>query len=130
MESASCRAEALQILAPVLASGASVFSFDFAGCGHSEGDYISLGWHEKDDLATALAHLREISPPFDCPPDASGCLGGGWAAPHHARRAVWDHAGDNTNSGLASPCSSAAPRSRPESYVRVLFRLGNRQQIR
>ena len=33
---ASCRAEALQILAPVLASGASVFSFDFAGCGHSQ----------------------------------------------------------------------------------------------
>lgn len=39
---ASCRAEALQILAPVLASGASVFSFDFAGCGMSPGDNISL----------------------------------------------------------------------------------------
>ena len=56
---ASCRAEALQILAPVLASGASVFSFDFAGCGHSQGDFISLGWFEKDDLQTALTHLRE-----------------------------------------------------------------------
>ena len=55
---ASCRAEALQILTPVLASGASVFAFDFAGCGQSEGDYISLGWYEKDDLAAALGHLR------------------------------------------------------------------------
>jgi len=55
---ASCRAEALQILAPVLASGASVFSFDFAGCGMSPGDNISLGWHEKDDLAAVLDHLR------------------------------------------------------------------------
>ena len=55
---ASCRAEALQILAPALSSGASVFAFDFAGCGQSEGDYISLGWHEKDDLAAALTHLR------------------------------------------------------------------------
>ena len=24
--------------------------FDFAGCGLSEGDYVSLGYHEKDDL--------------------------------------------------------------------------------
>jgi len=55
---ASCRAEALQILAPVFASGANVFSFDFAGCGMSPGDYISLGWHEKDDVASILAHLR------------------------------------------------------------------------
>jgi pimeloyl-ACP methyl ester carboxylesterase len=55
---ASCRAEALQILAPVLASGACVFAFDFAGCGMSEGEYISLGWHEKDDLQAALTHLR------------------------------------------------------------------------
>ena len=55
---ASCRAEALQILAPVLASGASVFSFDFAGCGQSEGEYISLGWYEKDDLQAAVEQLR------------------------------------------------------------------------
>jgi hypothetical protein len=55
---ASCRAEALQIIAPVLATGASVVSFDFAGCGLSEGEYISLGWHEKDDLAAALEHIR------------------------------------------------------------------------
>ena len=39
---ASCRAEAIQILAPVFATGANVFSFDFAGCGLSTGDYISL----------------------------------------------------------------------------------------
>ena len=55
---ASCRAEALQILAPVFAMGANVFSFDFAGCGLSEGDYISLGWHEKEDVACILEHLR------------------------------------------------------------------------
>lgn len=55
---ASCRAEALQVLAPVFAVGASVASFDFAGCGLSQGDYISLGMHEKDDLAAVLEHLR------------------------------------------------------------------------
>ena len=59
---ASCRAEALQILAPVLASGASVFSFDFAGCGQSEGEYISLGWYEKDDLQAAVEQVRANGP--------------------------------------------------------------------
>ena len=58
---ASCRAEALQVLAGVLASGASVFAFDFAGCGMSEGDFISLGWFEKDDLAGAIEYLRNNS---------------------------------------------------------------------
>lgn len=55
---ASCRAEALQVLTNVLATGASLFSFDFAGCGLSQGDYISLGWFEKDDLQAAIEHLR------------------------------------------------------------------------
>ena len=47
---ASCRAEALQVISAVLATGASLFAFDFAGCGQSEGEYISLGWHEQDDV--------------------------------------------------------------------------------
>ena len=55
---ASCRAEALQIMAAVFATGANVFSFDFAGCGLSTGEFISLGWHEKDDVAAVIEHLR------------------------------------------------------------------------
>jgi len=55
---ASCRAEALQILSGVLASGASVFSFDFSGCGQSGGEYISLGWFERDDVALTIDMLR------------------------------------------------------------------------
>jgi pimeloyl-ACP methyl ester carboxylesterase len=55
---ASCRAEALTVLAPVLSMGASVFALDWAGCGLSTGEYISLGWHEKEDLAMALEALR------------------------------------------------------------------------
>jgi alpha/beta superfamily hydrolase len=37
----------------------TVFSFDFSGCGLSEGEYISLGWNEKDDLKTVIDYLRE-----------------------------------------------------------------------
>lgn len=36
-----------------------VLSFDFAGSGHSEGDYVSLGWFEQDDLETVVDYLRE-----------------------------------------------------------------------
>ena len=41
------------------AQAQSFFAFDFGGCGKSQGDLISLGWHEKDDLQAALAHLRD-----------------------------------------------------------------------
>ena len=33
--------------------------FDFAGCGKSGGDYISLGWWERDDVAMIVEHLRK-----------------------------------------------------------------------
>lgn len=36
-----------------------MFSFDFSGCGLSEGRYISLGWYERDDLAIVIKYLRE-----------------------------------------------------------------------
>ncbi|CDW72798.1 UNKNOWN [Stylonychia lemnae] len=35
-----------------------LFTFDFSGCGMSEGDYISLGWHERDDLQCVIEYLR------------------------------------------------------------------------
>ena len=55
----SCRAGVLEMLPNLLVAGFSVFAFDFAGCGHSEGEYISLGFYEKDDVATAVAWLRD-----------------------------------------------------------------------
>ncbi|CAE7789695.1 yqkD [Symbiodinium necroappetens] len=54
----SCRLEALPLLPLLLPLRISLFCFDFAGCGISEGDYVSLGWFERDDLATCIAHLR------------------------------------------------------------------------
>jgi alpha/beta superfamily hydrolase len=34
-------------------------AFDFAGCGLSEGEYISLGWYERDDVEVAVDWLRK-----------------------------------------------------------------------
>lgn len=55
----SCRAGALEMLPSLLMAGFCVFAMDFAGCGLSEGKYISLGYYEKDDVATAIKYLRE-----------------------------------------------------------------------
>jgi len=56
---ASSRLEAGSLVAKLLERKISLFCFDWAGCGISEGDYVSLGWHERDDLATVIEHLRE-----------------------------------------------------------------------
>lgn len=54
----SCRLEALDCLNTLLSQGLSLFSFDFCGSGKSDGDYISLGWYERDDVAVVVEHLR------------------------------------------------------------------------
>lgn len=42
----------------LLPAGLSVFCLDLSGSGQSEGEFISLGYHEEQDLRAALAHLR------------------------------------------------------------------------
>lgn len=54
----SCRVEALSVLRTCLASGMTVVAFDCAGSGQSDGEYISLGYFEREDLKAVVAHLR------------------------------------------------------------------------
>ncbi|KAH9099142.1 hypothetical protein LEN26_016286 [Aphanomyces euteiches] len=54
----SCRLEALSILRCVLSTGASVISLDCIGCGLSDGDYITLGYYERDDVQAVIEYLR------------------------------------------------------------------------
>ncbi|TMW55203.1 hypothetical protein Poli38472_013094 [Pythium oligandrum] len=54
----SCRVEALSILRTCLAAGVTVVSFDCAGSGKSDGEFISLGYYERDDLHAVIEHLR------------------------------------------------------------------------
>ncbi|GMH49114.1 hypothetical protein TrRE_jg13125 [Triparma retinervis] len=54
----SSRVEALGCLSYLLSLGVSVFAFDFAGSGMSDGEYVSLGWYEREDLAEVINHLR------------------------------------------------------------------------
>lgn len=55
----SCRAEAVNVLSPLLSGGMTVLAFDFAGSGQSDGEYVSLGFFEKEDLACVVEYLRQ-----------------------------------------------------------------------
>ena len=54
----SSRLEALPFLRFLLPSNICVFCFDFSGSGLSDGEYVSLGWWEKEDLKTVITFLR------------------------------------------------------------------------
>lgn len=45
----------------VLANPINFFSFDFAGCGKSEGVYSSVGWFEQEDLECVVEYLRNTN---------------------------------------------------------------------
>ncbi|KMT04345.1 hypothetical protein BVRB_8g184190 isoform B [Beta vulgaris subsp. vulgaris] len=53
-----CRADANEAVTVLLPANITVFTLDFSGSGLSEGNYVSLGWHEKDDLRVVVAYLR------------------------------------------------------------------------
>lgn len=53
----SSRCESLMAVNLLLPGNITVFSLDFAGSGKSEGEYISLGWYERDDVDTVTKHL-------------------------------------------------------------------------
>jgi alpha-beta hydrolase superfamily lysophospholipase len=50
--------EALEIVPYLCQSNITVLCFDFPGCGLSEGEFISLGWHERDDLDVIVEYMR------------------------------------------------------------------------
>ncbi|GAB4812973.1 hypothetical protein N2152v2_000019 [Parachlorella kessleri] len=53
------RRDAEEILYHVLPRSITVFALDFTGSGQSEGEYVTLGAHEVEDLGTAVQYLRE-----------------------------------------------------------------------
>ena len=55
----SSRCEAYAEVKYLLPKNICLFSFDFCGCGKSEGDYISLGYYEKDDVKCIIEYLQK-----------------------------------------------------------------------
>lgn len=56
----SSRLEGTRILRCLFEKGIDVFTFDFPGCGLSEGDYISLGYHEKKDVGDVIDFVAKL----------------------------------------------------------------------
>jgi len=54
----SSRCEAVPLLGFLLPMNISVFAFDFCGSGRSDGEYISLGYYEREDVHTVIKYLR------------------------------------------------------------------------
>lgn len=54
----SSRREALPYVPLLLPIGITVMAVDLSGSGLSDGDYISLGYYEKDDLSVLIEYLR------------------------------------------------------------------------
>ncbi|XP_047072729.1 uncharacterized protein LOC124682004 isoform X1 [Lolium rigidum] len=53
-----CRADASEAAIILLPSNITVFTLDFSGSGLSEGEHVTLGWNEKEDLKAVVNHLR------------------------------------------------------------------------
>ena len=53
-----CRCDALEVL-HLLSRGFSLFCYDACGSGMSDGDYVSLGFYERQDLATVIEYINE-----------------------------------------------------------------------
>ncbi|CAH8316128.1 unnamed protein product [Eruca vesicaria subsp. sativa] len=53
-----CRADASEAAIVLLPSNITIFTLDFSGSGVSGGEYVTLGWNEKDDLKAVVEYLR------------------------------------------------------------------------
>ena len=56
----SSRLEGLRMAKVLLKNDINLFVFDFAGCGLSEGEYITLGYHESHDLAIIVNFVSRL----------------------------------------------------------------------
>lgn len=54
------RLDVVPYLPELIQQNFSVCSFDFSGCGNSDGNYITLGYSEKDDIEAVLNYLQGL----------------------------------------------------------------------
>ena len=54
------RTDSLRYIRKILENEINLFCFDFAGCGKSEGEYISLGFHESEDLKIIIDFIKKL----------------------------------------------------------------------
>jgi len=55
---ASNKMEGLMHASKIVQAGINVCVFDFAGCGNSDGEIVTLGWTERYDLEAVINHIK------------------------------------------------------------------------
>ena len=58
----SCRLAVVRspVVESVCASGYSLLALDFSGCGHSDGEYVTLGCYEQQDASAVVQYRFKI----------------------------------------------------------------------
>ena len=54
----SCQLEGTYLIQHLLPLGINLFCFDFCGCGNSDGNFVSLGYFERDDVSCSISYLE------------------------------------------------------------------------
>ena len=106
----SSRLEALSCLPVLLKFNITLFCLDFSGSGHSDGEYVSLGFYERDDLAVVVDHLRQSG--------SVGCIGL-WGRSMGASTALLHGDRDPSIAGIVLDSSFTSLRSLAEELVDV-----------
>jgi alpha/beta superfamily hydrolase len=52
------RIESIKYAEKILEKGVNFFCFDFSGSGLSDGEYVSLGFYEMDDVEVVVNYLK------------------------------------------------------------------------
>ncbi|XP_011009029.1 PREDICTED: uncharacterized protein LOC105114237 isoform X1 [Populus euphratica] len=86
-----CRVDASEAAIVLLPSNITVLTLDFSGSGISGGDYVTLGWNEKDDLMAVVDYLRQ---------DGNVSLIGLWGRSMGAVASLMYGAGDPSIAGM------------------------------
>eukprot|EP01017_Pseudomicrothorax_dubius_P002291 TRINITY_DN10015_c0_g1_i3.p1 TRINITY_DN10015_c0_g1~~TRINITY_DN10015_c0_g1_i3.p1 ORF type:complete len:460 (-),score=32.36 TRINITY_DN10015_c0_g1_i3:45-1424(-) len=59
-QNGGARVDCLPLLEHVLPQNFALLTFDFSGSGQSEGDWVTLGYNERDDVTAVLTHMGKV----------------------------------------------------------------------
>ncbi len=90
-----CKARLLPEARALHDLGYACFLVDFRGCGDSEGDRTSIGYHEADDVVRTMTYAREV--PFKSQPIFRVRLAAGGATGSRSLRQPHSRRGDPRN---------------------------------
>jgi alpha/beta superfamily hydrolase len=50
----------MEYLGKLIRSGLGLCTFDFGGCGNAEGEYISMGYFEQQEVSQVIEYLKSL----------------------------------------------------------------------